>query len=152
MRTQNEVAVTSPVEDTFEREGAEHAAKPLVLYQPKARSLPDTEDFELLLKALSTRLSGKCLVTTVIECSRFNTVDDEETRVDVGGALDGGIRSVDQGALIPLCIVANPLAWSKELPCGKRWINFINIREHFYALANLHHITGIGARHCFSVR
>ncbi|KAI6098678.1 hypothetical protein EV401DRAFT_2037458 [Pisolithus croceorrhizus] len=145
MRTQNEVAVTSPVEDTFEREGVEHATKPLALYQPKGRSLPDTEDFELLLKALSTRLAGKCLVTTVIECSKFNTVDDEETRVDVGGdsALDGGVRSVDQGVLIPLCIVASPLAWNKEPPYEERRIIFKNIRqsdrrEHFYASANLH--------------
>ncbi|KAI6116667.1 heterokaryon incompatibility protein-domain-containing protein [Pisolithus croceorrhizus] len=90
MRIQNEVAVTSPVANTVtEQGGVEPAMKPLVLYQPRGLSLPDNEEFELLLEAFSTLLSGKDLVTTVIQCSEFNRVDHEERWMNVGDVVFG---------------------------------------------------------------
>ncbi|KAI6118340.1 hypothetical protein F5141DRAFT_613966 [Pisolithus sp. B1] len=129
-----EVVMASPVKSMIIRRGG--AEKPLVLYQPKGLSLPDNEEFELLLKALSIRLARKDLVTTVIQCSELNV---EERRMDVGGdlMLDGGVRSADQGTLIPLYTVARPLAWCKDPPHPERRQEFKNIREHFYALTNL---------------
>lgn len=41
----------------------------LALRHPWGLSLPDDPGIKYLLKALSTRLRGKCLVTTVVQCS-----------------------------------------------------------------------------------
>ncbi|KAI6019369.1 hypothetical protein PISMIDRAFT_687793 [Pisolithus microcarpus 441] len=53
----------------------------LALRQPKSISHPVNEHVSLLLKALSTRLAGKHLVTAIIQCSDFYTVDE----VVIGG-------------------------------------------------------------------
>ncbi|KAI6160371.1 hypothetical protein EDD17DRAFT_1761084 [Pisolithus thermaeus] len=120
-----EVVTASPVKSMIIGQGG--AKKPLVLYQPKGLSLPDNEEFKLLLKALSICLAHKDLVTTVIQCSELNV---EERWMDVGGdlMLDGGLRSVDQGTLIPLYTVARPLAWCKDPPHPEKRQEFKNIR------------------------
>ncbi|KAI6098676.1 hypothetical protein EV401DRAFT_2147440 [Pisolithus croceorrhizus] len=119
-----EVVTASPVKSMIIGQGG--AKKPLVLYQPKGLSLPDNEEFKLLLKALSICLAHKDLVTTVIQCSELNV---EERWMDVGGdlMLDGGLRSVDQGTLIPLYTVARPLAWCKDPPHPEKRQEFKNI-------------------------
>ncbi|KAI6023400.1 heterokaryon incompatibility protein-domain-containing protein [Pisolithus marmoratus] len=130
-QTQHDILVTVPIKHFVNKQGnAEPTLKPLVLYRPKGLSLPNSEEFELLLKALSTRLAGKCLVTTVVQCSESYRVDDEGMQMDAGGdsALDGGVRS-DQGTITSLCIIARPLAWRKEPACAERRKQFKNIRN-----------------------
>ncbi|KAI6102875.1 heterokaryon incompatibility protein-domain-containing protein [Pisolithus sp. B1] len=115
----------------------------LALYQPQAFSLPANKDVSLLLKALSTRLSGKYLVTTIIQCSDFYTVDDNVSRRDLGdSAPDDGNHSTEARNLTPLCIVAFPQVWSREPLREQRKERFKNIRKHFYALLNTHQLAG----------
>ncbi|KAI6161046.1 hypothetical protein EDD17DRAFT_715830 [Pisolithus thermaeus] len=114
---------------------------PLELHQPKGLSLPSNKESELLLKNFSTRLSGKCLVKTVIECSQVHLVDREGRREALGG-----------GMLTPLCIIATPLAWNNGPASTQRRERFRNIREHFYASANLHHLAGTEAPRKSTVR
>lgn len=45
----------------------------LVLCRPVGLSLPNNQHIVLLLKALSTRLTARCLVTRVIQCSTWHT-------------------------------------------------------------------------------
>ncbi|KAI6000066.1 hypothetical protein EDD15DRAFT_2236604 [Pisolithus albus] len=72
-----------------------HMDTSLALRQPKRISLPANEHVSLLLKALSTRLAGKYLVTTLIQCSDFYTVDKDGNR---WGSSDGE-SSTNSGAL-----------------------------------------------------
>ncbi|KAI6032473.1 hypothetical protein EDC04DRAFT_2708407 [Pisolithus marmoratus] len=58
--------------------------KHLALHQPKGLWLPANEDFALLLKALSIRLTGKYLVITIIQCSDFCRVNDDGEQSDSG--------------------------------------------------------------------
>ncbi|KAI6023036.1 hypothetical protein PISMIDRAFT_595452 [Pisolithus microcarpus 441] len=117
----------------------------MVLHQPRGLSLSDDEDLGLLLRALSTRLAGYSLVTTVIECSRFYKVNCNESWIGKEeGVQEGGNWSTDSGILTPLCSVAAPRPW--ELHCARRQ-QFKGIREHFYTMANLRHTTGTEARH-----
>ncbi|KAI6095445.1 hypothetical protein EV401DRAFT_1182520 [Pisolithus croceorrhizus] len=117
---------------------------PLELHQPKGLSLQSNKESELLLKAFSTRLSGKCLVKTVIECSQVRVVDREGRKAFGGG---DGNRSAAPGVLTPLCIIVTPLAWNDGPASTQRRERFPNIREHFYASANLHHFARTEA-HC----
>ncbi|KAI6019333.1 hypothetical protein PISMIDRAFT_436862 [Pisolithus microcarpus 441] len=71
--------------------GSEHTN--LALRQPKGISLPANEHVSLLLKALSTRLAGKHLVTATIQCSDFYTVDEDGIRRDSG---DGELSTNDR--------------------------------------------------------
>ncbi|KAI6146991.1 hypothetical protein EDD17DRAFT_86435 [Pisolithus thermaeus] len=116
----------------------------LVLRQPQAFSLPANKHVSLLLKDLSTRLSGKHLVTTVIRCSDFYTVDDSGNRRDSGGdsAPGDGDHSTEARNLTPLCMVACPQVWSLELLRGGGEERLKNIRKHFYALLNTHQLVG----------
>lgn len=41
----------------------------LILYDPKSLSLPLHHHIFTLMKSLSYRLEGRCLITTVVECS-----------------------------------------------------------------------------------
>ncbi|KAI6002319.1 hypothetical protein F5J12DRAFT_784042 [Pisolithus orientalis] len=60
--------------------------KNIALRQPRGLLLPKNEAFELLLKALSTRLAGNHLVTAVIQCSQFHEVNYEGSwQGDLGG-------------------------------------------------------------------
>ncbi|KAI5991355.1 heterokaryon incompatibility protein-domain-containing protein [Pisolithus marmoratus] len=72
VQTQHEAVVTSS------------SGENMILHQPKGLSLPNNEEFELLLKALSTTLAGKLLVTAVIQCSQFYKVDHEGRRKNLG--------------------------------------------------------------------
>ncbi|KAI6102878.1 hypothetical protein F5141DRAFT_235966 [Pisolithus sp. B1] len=114
----------------------------LVLHQPRASSLPANEHVSLLLKALSTRLSEKHLVTTIIQCSDFYTVDDNGNRRDSGGvsAPDDGNHSTEARSSTPLCMVARPQVWSREPLREQRKERFKSIRKHFYALVNTHQL------------
>ncbi|KIK23726.1 hypothetical protein PISMIDRAFT_436294 [Pisolithus microcarpus 441] len=107
---------------------------PLALYQPKGISLPTNEHMSLLLKALSTRLVGKSLVKTIIQCSDFYLVDKDGKRRHSG---DGsGNHSAEARILTPLCIIVRPRVWRREPLCEHRREQFKCIREHFYALVN----------------
>ncbi|KIO05861.1 hypothetical protein M404DRAFT_505804 [Pisolithus tinctorius Marx 270] len=119
----------------------------LALHHPQGLSLPTNEEFELQLKALSPRLAGNHLVTTVIQCSEFYEVDCEGRRMDEGGSSMGSDRSTDSDTFTSLCTIGIPLAWRREPACAQRREQFKNIREHFYALANLHHLVDTESRH-----
>ncbi|KAI5982587.1 hypothetical protein EDD15DRAFT_110072 [Pisolithus albus] len=60
----------------------------LALHRPKAISLAAKEHVLLLLKALSTRLAGKYLVTTIIQSSDTYMVAEDGRRRDL---VDGGL-------------------------------------------------------------
>ncbi|KAI6030137.1 hypothetical protein EDC04DRAFT_3091838 [Pisolithus marmoratus] len=132
LQTQNDVVVISSGEN-------------LALHRPKGLSLPNNQEFKLLLKALSIRVESKRLVRTVVQCSEFYRVDNRGRRVDAE-ALEGGNRSADPGITTPLCFIADPLTWHKPTSARRRQ-QFKGIRERFYSVANLHHVTGTNARH-----
>ncbi|KAI5988666.1 hypothetical protein EDC04DRAFT_1429708 [Pisolithus marmoratus] len=46
------------------------------------------------------------------------------------------------GMLTPLCTIATPQVWRRHLACVQRRGQFKSIREHFYALVNMHQLTG----------
>ncbi|KAI6145902.1 hypothetical protein BKA82DRAFT_765480 [Pisolithus tinctorius] len=104
--------------------------KLLALHQPKGLSLPTNWQVVRLLKALSTRLAGKHLVITVVQCSGFYGVGDDEPQI-----------------LTPLCTIVRPQVWQRQLPCVERRERFKSIREYFYALANMHQSPGTEALH-----
>ncbi|KAI6107088.1 hypothetical protein EDD16DRAFT_1623869 [Pisolithus croceorrhizus] len=101
--------------------------KKMVLHQPRDLSLPNNEEFRLLLRALSPRLAGYALVTTVIECSRFYKVDGYEW-MGAEGAPQGGDRSTESGTSMPLCSIAVPQPWRLHLSRRER---FKIIRSYF---------------------
>ncbi|KAI6106446.1 hypothetical protein EDD16DRAFT_1629145 [Pisolithus croceorrhizus] len=121
--------------------------KHLALHQPKAISLPANERFSLLLKALSIRLAGKCLVTTVIQCSDFYMVDEDGSRRDPGGVRDNDNHSTQAGILTPLCTIAYPQVWRREVVRIQTKQRFRSIRapstrgnrtiSHFYPNTNI---------------
>ncbi|KAI6137293.1 hypothetical protein F5141DRAFT_78682 [Pisolithus sp. B1] len=108
----------------------------LALRQAKGISLPTNKHFMLLLKAFSTRLAGKHLVTTIIQCSEFYSVDRAGNRRDSedDSAPDSGNPRTEAGISTPLYAIASPQVWRRELPCAQRRERFKSIREHFYAL------------------
>ncbi|KAI6018951.1 hypothetical protein PISMIDRAFT_689018 [Pisolithus microcarpus 441] len=116
----------------------------LALRQPKGISLPANEHVSLLLKALSTRLAGKYLVTAIIRCSDFYMVDKDGNRRDGGddSAPANGNHSTETGMLTPLPTIASPQVWRIEPPCMQRMEQFRSIREHFDALVDMHRPTG----------
>ncbi|KAI6000079.1 hypothetical protein EDD15DRAFT_1888279 [Pisolithus albus] len=111
----------------------------LALHQPRAFSLPANEHVSLLLKALSTRLAGKHLVTAIIQCSDFYTVDEDGKRRDSGDdrAPSGSHHSTEAGILTPLCVIASPQVWRIERCCEQSMERFRSIREHFDAMADM---------------
>ncbi|KAI6038842.1 hypothetical protein EDC04DRAFT_1841431 [Pisolithus marmoratus] len=113
----------------------------LVLHRPKGISLPANEYLVLLLKALSSRLAGKHLVITIVQCSDFYRVDDETgVRTNAGGksALECVGNPTETENLTPLCIIASPQVWRRQPACVQRRKQFRNIREHFYTLMDMH--------------
>ncbi|KAI5985039.1 hypothetical protein EDD15DRAFT_1647177 [Pisolithus albus] len=105
MRKEDGLALASHSKNTY-----------LALRQPKGISLPANEHVSLLLKALSTRLAGKHLVTAIIQCSDFYMVDENGNRRDSddGSALPNGNHSTEIGILTPLCTIAIPQVWRNE--------------------------------------
>lgn len=118
----------------------------LVLHRAKGISLPTNKHIALLLKAFSTRLSGKHLVTTLIQCSDIYSVDRDGNRIDSGDDVlpDSGMHAAEPGILTPFCAIASPQVWRREPPCVRRRAQLRNIRKHFYALVNIHQLTGHG--------
>ncbi|KIK19989.1 hypothetical protein PISMIDRAFT_682743 [Pisolithus microcarpus 441] len=116
----------------------------LVLCQPKGISLPANEHVSLLLKALSTRLAGKHLVTVTIQCSDFYTVDKDGNRRRSGddSVPADGHHSTESGILTPLCMIASPQVWRGERFCKQRVERSRNIREHFDAMVDRRRPTG----------
>ncbi|KAI5992980.1 hypothetical protein EDD15DRAFT_2196822 [Pisolithus albus] len=133
----------------------------LALHRAKGISLPNNKHFVLLLKAFSTRLAGKHLVTTLIQCSDIYTVDCYGNRIDSengglsesGRAMltilplldvvpDSGMHAAEPGILTPFYAIASPQVWRREPPCVRRREEFKSIRKHFYALVNIHQPTG----------
>ncbi|KAI6000058.1 hypothetical protein EDD15DRAFT_2236520 [Pisolithus albus] len=112
----------------------------LALHQPKAISLPANEHFSLLLKALSIRLAGKYLVTTVVQCSDFYVISRGSNRRDPGGdsTPDNGNHSTEAGIFTPLCTIASPQAWRREVLRTQTKKRLRVIREQFYALVDMH--------------
>ncbi|KAI5984773.1 hypothetical protein EDC04DRAFT_2615580, partial [Pisolithus marmoratus] len=120
-----------------------HGATPttyLAPHQPKGISLPANDNIVLLLKAMATRLVGKHLVTTVIQCSDFYTVDHVGNRrdsEDVSALVwDSVDPSTEEGTLTPLYTIASPQVWRRHPAYVRRRERFKSIREHFYALVN----------------
>ncbi|KAI5985044.1 hypothetical protein EDD15DRAFT_2304051 [Pisolithus albus] len=116
-----------------------HMDTSLALRQPKRISLPANEHISLLLKALSTRLAGKYLVTTIIQCSDFYTVDrhgnrwgssDDSPPADSHHFTEARIQTL-------LCTIASPQVWRRECVCKQRMERFKSIREHFDALVDM---------------
>ncbi|KAI6020584.1 heterokaryon incompatibility protein-domain-containing protein [Pisolithus marmoratus] len=144
MRNQDNVAVANSAI------GDRH----LALRQPKGISLPANDSTVLLLKALSIRLAGKHLVTTVIQCSEFYEVDKDGKRSDSGNDLvsDSVEPSIEAGMLTPLYTIATPQVWRRHLACAQRRERFKSIREHFYALVNMHQLVGTEAHRKSVVR
>ncbi|KAI6019326.1 hypothetical protein PISMIDRAFT_436471 [Pisolithus microcarpus 441] len=115
----------------------------LFLHQPRAFSLAANEPVSLLLKASSTSLTGKHLVTAIIQCSDFYTFDEDGNRRDLGdnSAPVNGNHSTETRMLTPLCAIASPQVWRRESPCIQRMARFKSIREHFDALVDMHQST-----------
>ncbi|KAI5994810.1 hypothetical protein EDD15DRAFT_2259249 [Pisolithus albus] len=136
MKSQDDLAVACRTTD----------ATLLALHQPRVISLPANEHVSLLLKALSTRLAGKQLVTTVIQCSDFYMVDKDGKRRDSGddSGSDSGNHSTEAVILTPLCMIVYPQIWRREPLSEKRKERLESVREHFYALVNMHQPTGTG--------
>ncbi|KAI6113302.1 hypothetical protein EV401DRAFT_194513 [Pisolithus croceorrhizus] len=128
--------------------------KHMALRQPKGFWLPTNEDFALLLKAMSIHLSGKYLVITVIQCSDFYRVDDDGEQSSSGDDLasDHASHSKETKILTPLCTIASPQVWQRELPCEERREQFKCIREYFYTLMDMCHKPAkkSGIIECFS--
>ncbi|KAI6144484.1 hypothetical protein BKA82DRAFT_2398398 [Pisolithus tinctorius] len=114
--------------------------KHLALRQPKGLSLPANNNFVLLLKAFSSRLAEKHLVVIVIQCLDVYWVDNRGKRRDSGGdsAPDGSKQFTVPGTLTPLCTLASPQVWRRELACTQRRNQLKNIQEHFYSIASVH--------------
>ncbi|KAI5993783.1 heterokaryon incompatibility protein-domain-containing protein [Pisolithus orientalis] len=108
----------------------------LALHQSKGLSIPTNEHFVLLLKALSTRLAGKHLVITVVQCSDFYIVNDNGERND-DSAPGSNNHCTEPRVLTPLCTIASPQVWRRDLPCVQRRERFKSIREYFYSLVNM---------------
>ncbi|KAI6100810.1 hypothetical protein EV401DRAFT_2030208 [Pisolithus croceorrhizus] len=108
----------------------------LALHRAKGISLPTNEHFMLLLKACSTRLAGKHLVTTLIQCSDFYCIDKDGNRRDSRDdfVLESDVYAPETGIFAPFCAVASPQVWRREPPCVRRRERFKSIRNHFYAL------------------
>ncbi|KAI5986984.1 heterokaryon incompatibility protein-domain-containing protein [Pisolithus orientalis] len=104
--------------------------KHLALHQPKGLSLAANDQFVRLLKALATRLTGKHLVITVVQCSEFFGVDDNGERRDSVDdlVLDINNHSTEGEILTPLCTIASPQVWRRELACVQRRKQFKSIR------------------------
>lgn len=111
MKNEGDLAVAQGTASTY-----------LALHQPKGISLPATEDFALLLKALSTRLAGMHLVTTIIQCSDFYEIDEDGKRKDPGGdsVQNSGTHPTEAGILTPLCSISSPQVWRTEMPPAQR--------------------------------
>ncbi|KAI6150121.1 heterokaryon incompatibility protein-domain-containing protein [Pisolithus thermaeus] len=116
----------------------------LALHQPAAISLPDNEHISLLLKALSARLAGKHLVTTVIQCLDFYAVDKDGKLWNSSdySAPNSGNYSTGTGVLTPLCTISYPHVWSIDPPCKQTKKRFKSIRRNFYILMDMHQPAG----------
>ncbi|KAI6008515.1 hypothetical protein EDC04DRAFT_2907071 [Pisolithus marmoratus] len=88
--------------------------------------LPNNQKLVRLLKALSTQLSDKHLVTTVVHASDFHAV---------GPVGDWKLRSVSE--MHQFCIVASPHTWKKEPASELRREQLKDIRKHFYNLLHI---------------
>ncbi|KAI6101064.1 heterokaryon incompatibility protein-domain-containing protein [Pisolithus croceorrhizus] len=128
--------------------------KCLVLRQPQALSLSANEHVSRLLKDLSSRLEEKRLVTTVIQCTDFYTVDDNGKRRDSGddSAPDNGNYPTEAGMSTLFYIIARPRVWRREPLCKQRQERFKSIRENFLALVDMNQPTGTEPSHSFAVR
>ncbi|KIN93735.1 hypothetical protein M404DRAFT_35794 [Pisolithus tinctorius Marx 270] len=128
---------------------AEHSRhNHLALHQPKSFSLAANDHLVRLLKALATRLAGKYLVITVVQCSELYAVDHNgERRDSVDDSVPDSNNHPAGGEIsTPLCTIASPQVWRREIPCVQRREQFKNIREHFYALVNTRQPTATDAR------
>lgn len=113
-----------------------HSTDKRALYLPKGLLLPDSHQLVLLLKDLSTRLSGKHLVITVICRSDFYGVGcgGDRRSLSTDSELHHDNLSVDRSLFTPLCIVASPHVWREEPVSEQRRGQLENIRKHFYNL------------------
>ncbi|KAI6030306.1 heterokaryon incompatibility protein-domain-containing protein [Pisolithus marmoratus] len=137
---QSNLAVTS-------HKGGNH----LVLYHPIGLSIPNNQQLMLQLKALSTRLIDKYLVTTVIHCSEFYVVDSRgKLRDTKAPALKTYSRITETDLYTPLCAIASPQVWRREPACAHRREQFKSIREHFFDLVNMNRRTTDEAIRFFS--
>ncbi|KAI6123443.1 heterokaryon incompatibility protein-domain-containing protein [Pisolithus croceorrhizus] len=112
------------------------------LYQPKGLSLPANERFVLLLKALSTRLEGKHLVTTVIQSLDVQRVGAGNEGKQTERAPETSKYHPEPDILTSLYTLASPQVWRREPTCTHSKEQIRIIREHFYILLQMHQRPG----------
>ncbi|KAI6107574.1 hypothetical protein EDD16DRAFT_96657 [Pisolithus croceorrhizus] len=101
------------VEDVMTVWASGDSSSRLMLRQPTGLSLLNNQQLVLSLKALSRRLTGKCLVTSVV-CSTSRR----------------GLTWTE------LCYLSTPQVWCRDPIDEERRTQFWEIREQFYALLN----------------
>ncbi|KIM51092.1 hypothetical protein SCLCIDRAFT_12211 [Scleroderma citrinum Foug A] len=137
------------VTSTLVRDYARQPGGGLVLQAPIALSLRNNEHLTCLIKALASRLTGKCLVTMVVQCSAcYTSVNFRQPDGKIGHPIYSMSHSPDSasdpgGLLIkprvttPLYILSTPLLWREGgADCGTR-SEFDEIRSQFYTLLGL---------------
>ncbi|KAI6121036.1 hypothetical protein EV401DRAFT_1379349 [Pisolithus croceorrhizus] len=108
------------------------------LYQPKGLSLPANERFVLLLKALSTRLEGKHLVTTVIQSLDVQRVGAGNEGKQTERAPETSKYHPEPDILTSLYTLASPQVWRREPTCTHSKEQIRIIRYVHYALLWCH--------------
>ncbi|KAG6328978.1 hypothetical protein ID866_10112 [Astraeus odoratus] len=104
----------------------------LLLTRPIGLSLPNNRHVVLLLKALSVRLAGRCLVTRVIQCSASRVTNPSTPQLDGKSSMGNGrcsdlyfrwvvdplsysyFSSVEPHSTTPLYTLAQPQFWSRN--------------------------------------
>lgn len=107
----------------------------LPLDQSTGFSLPNNQQFQVLLKALSIHLAGQHLVIRVIRFSDSHPADHTGRRSVSGD--NSGVHSEQLGGYTPLCTIVIPQVWRRDRTRTQRREHFRKIRRYFCALANL---------------
>ena len=128
------------VTSTLVRDYTRHPGAGLVLQNPIALSLRDNEHISYLIKVLSSRLAGKCLVTTVVQCSACCTPDDfrQQDRTmghpiyspcpPPGSASEPCDSLAKPRVITPLYNLSTPLIWREDVADGGTRSRFDKIR------------------------
>ncbi|KAL4070169.1 heterokaryon incompatibility protein-domain-containing protein [Scleroderma yunnanense] len=87
---------------------------PVTLYKPHASSLPINCDVNALLVSLSTRLTNRYIVTSVIQCN--NVPPSQSSTLSNRPVKSYGSSKVDPTT--PLCIFAKPFMWHQDEDIG----------------------------------
>lgn len=89
-----------------------HPSNILALQHATGLSLPNTQQLISLLKNLSIRLAGKCLVTKVVQCQQCYYTEEQASMTWPG---DSGEFSSGANCLVYLCQISHQI----QLMAGK---------------------------------